>query len=115
MMGHSKLTVMQDERIRELEREARSGDPTARILLARELARAGRREDARVALSSLLRSDPTSAEGVRVLDDLGFGPLAADAPWPTPDGGNDRGQRSAHPGPRRGSLVKRIKIGREAE
>jgi hypothetical protein len=115
MMGHFKIFAMQDERIRELEREARSGDPTARILLARELARAGRREDARVALASLLRSDPTSAEGVRALDDLGFGPLAADAPWPTTDGGNDRARRSAHPGPRKGELVKRIRIGREGE
>ncbi|MEZ0227193.1 MAG: PQQ-binding-like beta-propeller repeat protein [Planctomycetota bacterium] len=108
---------MTDERIRALERSVANapGDATMRLSLARELARAGRRDDARGHLAGVLRAEPLSADAVRMLDDLGFEPLAHDAPWPTPDGQNDRARRSAHPGARRGELVKRIRIGRDGE
>src|SRR2546423_12803606 len=108
---------MTDERIRSLERSIANApaDATARLALARELVRVGRRDDARGHVSSVLRADPLSDEGIRTLDELGFGPLAHDAPWPTVEGGNDRARRSAHPGARRGELVKRIRIGKDGE
>src|SRR5262245_36794824 len=108
---------MTDERIRALEREIANapGDTGARLSLARELARIGRRADAVGHVAQILRAEPLSSDAVRTLDDLGFGPLAHDAPWPTPDGGNDRARRSTQPGARRGELVRRIRIGREGE
>ncbi len=108
---------MTDERIRGLERSVANApaDATTRLALARELARAGRRDESRGHVSAILRADPLSVDAVRTLDDLGFAPLAHDAPWPTPDGQNDRARRSAHPGARRGELVKRIRIGRDGE
>ncbi len=107
---------MTDERIRSLERSVQDGgDPALRLALARELVRAGRKDDARAQVALVLRGEPASVDGVRALDELGFGPLAHDAPWPTSEGGNDRARRSAHPGARRGQLLRRIRIGREGE
>jgi hypothetical protein len=107
---------MTDERIRSLERSVQDGgDPALRLALARELVRAGRREDARAQVALVLRAEPASVDGVRALDELGFGPLAQDASWPTAEGGNDRARRSAHSGARRGQLKKRIRIGKEGE
>lgn len=112
-----KVIGMTDERIRALERSVANapGDSGARLALARELARIARRDEARAHVAQVLRAEPVSVEAVRTLDDLGFDPLAHDAPWPTAEGQNDRARRSAHPGARRGQLVKRMRIGREGE
>src|SRR5581483_252478 len=117
MLRESRLSAMTDERIRALERSLANApqDTGARLALARERARVGRRDDARSHVARVLRAEPLSEEGVRTLDDLGFGPLAHDAPWPTEECGNDRARRSVSPGARRGELVKRIRIGKDSE
>lgn len=102
-----------DEDRRRLERAvaASPGDAAARLALARDLARAGRRDEAADHVEKVLEDDPLSEAGVRAVDDVGLGPLARGSPWPTVHGQNDRARRAAGPGARRGKLVQRLRVG----